>query len=113
MKKFLLVFSFLAFASRALAAAPSLDAFFDSFAAEWMREDPQEATIAQYFKDAEQDALDRQLTPIDIDYRHARVAAARRGLVELKKIDRTSLDGGQRISAAVFEWQLDDIVRRE
>ena len=113
MKRFLLVFALLAVASSVPAAAPSLDAFFDTFAAEWMRADPQEATIVQYFKDAEQDALDRQLTPIDLDYRRARVAAARRGLVELKKFDRAALDDGQRISAAVFEWQLDDIVRRE
>ena len=113
MKNLCILFSFLAFASSVPAAAPSLDAFFDSFAAEWMRADPQEATIAQYFKDAEQDALDRQLTPIDMEHRRARVAAARRGLIELKKFDRAAFDEGQRISVAVFEWELDDIVRRE
>jgi len=45
--------------------------------------------------------------------RAARVAAARRGLAELKSFDRASLDSTHRISAAILERQLDDIVRGE
>jgi uncharacterized protein (DUF885 family) len=52
-------------------------------------------------------------TPITKEARAARVAAARRGLAELKRLDHASLDSTRRISAATLEWQLDDIVRGE
>ncbi len=93
------------------AGAATFDRFCDTFAAEWLRADPQAASALQYFSGAEQDALDRQLTPISKDARAARVAAARRGLAELMSFDRLSLDSSQRISAATLEWQLDDIIR--
>ena len=83
-----------------VASAANFDRFCDTFAAEWMRADPQAATALQYFSGAEQDALDRQLTPMTKEARAARVAAARRGLAELRNFDRGSLDTTQRISAA-------------
>jgi len=95
------------------AAAPSFDQWVDTFAADWMRANPQGATSQQYFSGTEQDALDRQLTPITREYRAARVALAKRGLEELKQFDRTRLDASQRISAASLAWLLDDIVRSE
>jgi uncharacterized protein (DUF885 family) len=107
----LLVFT--AFTASLFAAEPSFDQWVDSFSAEWMRGSPQNATTAQYFNGPEQDALDRQLTPITKEYRAARVALARRGLAELKQFDRVKLDASQRISAAMLGWQLDDIVRSE
>ena len=94
-------------------AKPSFDQWVDNFSAEWMRGNPSAATAAQYFSGPEQDALDRQLTPITKEYRAARVAQARRGLEELKQFDRAKLDPSQRISAAMLAWQLDDIVRSE
>jgi uncharacterized protein (DUF885 family) len=105
----------LAAASAALvhAAAPSFDQWADAFAADWMRASPQAATSQQYFTGAEQDALDRRLTPITREARAARVALAKRGLDELKQFDRTQLDASQRISAATMAWLLDDIVRSE
>jgi uncharacterized protein (DUF885 family)/dipeptidyl aminopeptidase/acylaminoacyl peptidase len=94
-------------------AEPSLDTFLDTFAAEWMRGNPQAATVSQYFQGAEQDAFDRQLTPITEDYRHARVALARRGLAALDGFDRGKMNDLQRISVAMFEWQLKEIVESE
>ena len=104
---------FAACASSLFAAEPSFDQWADDFSADWMRADPSGATLTQYFTGAEQDALDRQLTPITKAYRAARVARARRGLAGLKRFDRAHLDPSQRVSAAVLEWQLDDIVRQE
>jgi uncharacterized protein (DUF885 family) len=105
---------FLAAGAAALAAAePAFDTWVDKLSAEWMRANPSAATAAQYFSGAEQDALDRQLTPITPEHRAARVAAARRGLEELARFDRAKLDPSQRISAAMLEWQLDDVIRSE
>src|SRR5579862_6197526 len=91
----------------------TFDAWVDSFSAEWVRGDPILATTTQYFDDAEQEDLDRQLTPITKEYRAARVALAQRGLGELAKFDKSTLSEAQRISAAMMSWQLDDIVRAE
>ena len=95
------------------AAEPTFDTWADVFAAEWMRGDPTEATTVQFFTGAEQDALDRQLTPITKEYRAVRVALAQRGLAELARFDRAKLDASQRISAAVLEWQFNEIVQGE
>jgi uncharacterized protein (DUF885 family) len=88
-------------------------AWVDSFASEWVHGDPVLATTTQYFDDAEQDDLDRQLTPITKEYRQARVTLARKGLAELGKFDRSTLSEQERISAAMMAWQLEDIVRAE
>lgn len=104
----------LAFSTFARAATDSaFNAWVDSLAADWMRADPESATDHQYFTGAEQDALDRLLTPNTREARAVRVARARQGLAELKKFDRARLDPTQRISAAMLEWQLDDVVRGE
>jgi uncharacterized protein (DUF885 family) len=95
------------------AANQAFNQWADGFSAEWMRGNPNGATASQYFSGPEQDALDRQLTPITKEYRAARVALARRGLGELNQFDRAQLDASQRISAAMLAWQLDDIVRSE
>lgn len=95
------------------AAADRFDQFTDTLADDWMRADPNAATRQQYFTGSEQDALDRQLTPITKDARVARGALARRGLAELPTFDRKQLSNAQRISAAMLEWQLDEIVKSE
>ena len=112
--KFALIGSIVSFTvARLFAADAAFDRFTDSYAAEWMRTQPNAATSAQYFTGAEQDALDRRLTPITKEARRARVAMARRGLAKLRKFDRTLLDSDQRISAAMLEWQLDEVVQSE
>lgn len=101
------------FVSSLVASDPAFDRLADSLAADWMRANPIAATTQQYFSGAEQDALDRQLTPQTKEARAARVALARRGLAELARIDRANLSESQRNSAAMLAWQLDDIVRAE
>jgi uncharacterized protein (DUF885 family) len=99
--------------SPARAAELTFDGWADAFSEEWVSGDPNLATVTQYFDGAEQDRLDRQLTPITKEYRAGRIAIARKGLNELAKFDRSELTQPQRISAAMLAWQLDDIVRSE
>ena len=95
------------------AADAEFDRLTDRIADAWMRLDPQLATTQQYFSGAEQDAIDRQLTPISDAHCAARIALARRALAELRGFDRAKFDGAQRISAMSLEWLLDDIIRNE
>lgn len=103
----------MAWSITASAADLTFDAWSDTFAKEWVQRDPELATTTQYFDDAEQDALDRQLTPISESFRAERVAQARRGLTELARFEAAELNESQKISAAMLRWQLEDIVRAE
>jgi uncharacterized protein (DUF885 family) len=100
-------------AATARAADPAFEIWADAVAADSIRTDPAAATLTQFFSGAEQDALDRQLTPITREYRAARVAAAKKALAELARFDRTKLDAGQRTSAAVIAWSLQGTVDAE
>ena len=51
------------------AADPAFEEWADALAADTIRSSPTAATYTQYFSGAEQDALDRQLTPITKAYR--------------------------------------------
>ena len=92
------------------------DEFAESAAAEWVRGNPQQATATQYFSGAEQDALDRKLIafhgylPIEPAARQARVALAKRILIQLAGYDRTKLTPIQRISAGVIESSLRNVI---
>jgi uncharacterized protein (DUF885 family) len=109
-----LTFVLLALAATSLFAAdPAFDAWADALTADTIRADPNSATYTQYFTGTEQDALDRQLTPITKEHRAARVATAKKALAELAKFDRATLDAQQRISAGVIEWSLKDDVNSE
>jgi len=96
-----------------VAHDPGFDSWADDFAAAWVRASPETATSLQYFTGDEQDALDRQLSPVSIAARTARIAQARGGLETLGRFDTTALSPSQRISAAVLHWQLDSIVASE
>ena len=91
----------------------SVGAFFDDFSAEWMRRRPSQSTGSRYFPPAEQDTLDRQLTPETLEWRRETVAQARRGLQELVRFDRSRLTDAERVSADVMQWQLQIIVDGE
>src|SRR5262245_41876012 len=93
-------------ASQALAkeADPAFDRWVEALTTAEMRADPTRATVTQYFSGAEQDALDRQLTPNTKAYRAERVAVARRTLAELAARDRSKLDPQQVVSARIIEW---------
>src|SRR5262245_23274296 len=87
--------------------------FFDDFSAEWMRRRPSQSTASRYFTGAEQDRLDRQLTPETSEWRRETVEQARRGLRELARFDRSRMGDGDRVSADVMQWQLQIIVDGE
>lgn len=75
--------------SSVFATDPAFDQWADALTVETMRANPTGATASQFFSGAEQDALDRQLTPITKAHRAARVAKAKASLAELAKFDRT------------------------
>ncbi len=96
-----------------LASDPAFDRWVDDITAEAMRADPVAATRNQFFTGAEQDALDRQLTPITKAYRAERVARARRALEELARYDRAKLDPQQVVSARIIEWHMGQVIARD
>jgi uncharacterized protein (DUF885 family) len=91
----------------------NVDDFFRDFAADWVRHDPNLATRTRYFSGDEQDRLERQLTPLTVEWRRERIQRARQGLAELGKFDRARMTETQRVSADVMRWQLDVIAREE
>lgn len=94
----------------ASAPKPTLAAFFDSFADEWMRRQPSASTGSRYFEGETQAALDRQLTPQSEAFQAETVALARRGLAELALQDSSRLSDADRVSAEVMRWQLQTLV---
>ncbi|WP_374361545.1 DUF885 family protein [Pseudoduganella danionis] len=104
---------FLATASAALsfsvslaAQAISFDQWADNLASVKVRNDPEQATLKQYFSGKEQDGLDRKLTPNSIVQRARDVAAAKKALAQLDKMNLQSLSVQQRASAATIRWNL-------
>jgi uncharacterized protein (DUF885 family) len=91
----------------------TVGAFFDDFSAEWMRRRPSQSTSGRYFTGAEQDRLDRQLTPETSEWRRETVEQARRGLKELASFDRSRMTDAERVSAEVMQWQLQIIADGE
>ncbi len=91
----------------------SIDEFFTAFTADWVRMNPNQATASRYFTGAEQEALERQLTPATKAWRQQQRDLARRGLRELATFDRARLDDQQRLSADLMQWQLDIVVEGE
>ena len=95
------------------APAPSIEAFFDTFTADWVRMNPNQAIATRYFAGPEQDALETQMTPLTSEWRSRRVDLARRGLAELAAFDRARLTETQRVSADLMQWQLEMLVEGE
>src|SRR4029453_13476333 len=81
----------------------TIDDFFNDFAAEWVRSNPDQATATRYFTGSEKDRLGKQLTPATDAYLRARIELASKGLVELGKFDRTGLTEQQRMSAELAQ----------
>jgi len=108
-----LALSAFSFGTLAFAANADFDRWAESFAADWVRANPTFSTVQQYLPAAEQDALDRQLTPNTKEYRAGRIAAAKAALAELAKFDRATLSADQRTSAATIEWSLRGVVESE
>ncbi len=99
--------------SPAVKPNAAFDKWADQFAQDWVRGNPQFATATQYFSGAEQDALDRQLTPQTPAQRKKMIAKAKEGIARLDKWLAGPLDETQRISAAVMRWSLSNTVANE
>jgi len=99
--------------TRVVGQGRTIGAFFDDFSAEWMRRRPGQTTATRYFTGAEQDRLDRQLTPETAEWRRDAVEQARRGLRELATFDRSRMTDAERVSADVMRWQLQIVVDGE
>jgi len=103
--------------TQAVAADTAIRKYFDDFAAEWVRGNPDQATASRYFTGPEQDALERQMTPQTREWRLQRIALARKGIAGLKKFDRSTrpstLGEADRVSAELMEWQLNTVIREE
>src|ERR1700736_5342770 len=93
------------------SSSTNIDDFFRDFTAEWVRGNPNQATASRYFSGAEQDRLERQLTPETLEWRRGRIQLARRGLAELGKFDHARLSETQRVSADGMRWPLETVVR--
>jgi uncharacterized protein (DUF885 family) len=100
-------------AAQGARSGRTIDDFFNDFAAEWVRSNPDQATATRYFTGAEQDRLEQQLTPATDAYLRARIELASKGLVELGKFDRAGLTEQQRVSAELAQWQLQTVVDQE
>lgn len=88
------------------AQESTLDDFFASFAADWVRTDPNFATANRYFSGDEQQRLEQDLTRLDGAFLRERVELARRGLAALARFDRARMTDAQRLSADVLQWRL-------
>jgi len=95
------------------AQQPSITDFFNTFAAEWVRINPNQATATRFFTGDEQRRLERQLTPVTRTFQLQRIALAKRGLGDLARFNRASLNETDRTSADIMEWQLQRVVEGE
>jgi uncharacterized protein (DUF885 family) len=94
-------------------ADAAFTAWSDKFAQDWVRLDPERATATQYFSGAEQDALDRQLTPLTEALRARTRALAREGVRQLDVFLAGPLGADQRVSASTMRWALADKIAGE
>jgi uncharacterized protein (DUF885 family) len=99
--------------SQPSAQLRSIDDFFRDFSAEWARGNPNGAISARYFTGEEQDRLERQITPLTDAYYRQRLAVARRGLDELRRMSRTGWTEEQQTAAELLDWQLQTILDGE
>jgi uncharacterized protein (DUF885 family) len=95
------------------SANPAFDTWADAFAADWVRLAPESATRSQYFAGAEQDTVDRLLTPWTPARRQRVIALAREGREQLDLWLAGPLDPAQRISAAIIRRELDNTLAGE
>ena len=91
----------------------TIEDFFRDFTAEWLRLDPNRATMARYFTGEEQARVERELTPETLAWKRERIQLARRGLSQLRSFDRSRMTDKQRVSADVMQWQLQIVADEE
>jgi uncharacterized protein (DUF885 family) len=105
----------LAAAAGAAVVKPNraFDSWADQFAADWVRLSPERATAVQYFSGAEQQALDRQLTPRTLEQRRKTMALARAGMARLDTFLAGPLDASEQVSAQTIRWSLEKVLEGE
>ncbi len=108
-----LVFIALLAAAPAQAQVRPINEFFDAFTDEWMRFNTDAAAGTRYFTGAEQERVERLLSPQTRENSLQRIALAKKGLAELRRYDRAKLSPQERVSANLMEWQLDTLVKGE
>jgi uncharacterized protein (DUF885 family) len=91
----------------------AIDDFFRTFAAEWVRGNPNQAVSTRYLSGPEQEPLEREVTPVSAEWQRGRIRLAGRGLAELRQFERATLAVPQRTAAELLDWQLDTVVRGE
>jgi uncharacterized protein (DUF885 family) len=92
------------------ARAVDIDSYFDEFANEWVRNNPDLATSSRYFSGTVQDQLERQLTPKTRAWQLDRAKRAQRGIDGLSKFNQAELAPTQQVSADLMRWQLQAVV---
>ena len=95
------------------AQSPSIEDFFRTFTDEWVRMNPNLAIQSRYFAGAQQERLERQITPLTAAWRRQRGALAQRGLKQLAAFDTSPLTASQRVSADLMKWQLELVVEEQ
>ena len=88
------------------AQEAEIDKFFDDFAAEWVRGNPNQAVRTRYFSGDEQNRLEQQLTPLTEAWQRERIELARQGLNDLASFNDANLTKSQHVSTDVMQWQL-------
>lgn len=91
----------------------SIHEFFDSFTAEWVRANPNQAISSGFFTGDEQNQLERQVTPLTRQYLLDRIALARQGLDGLNRFDLSNEPDNVRIPAEVMRWSLERVIEEE
>ncbi len=97
----------------AVAQQRTIDEFFNTFTADWIRGNPNQATSTRYFSGEEQQRLERELTPASLDWQRGRIALAKKGLADLRAFNKSTLTEAQRVSADVMEWLLEATIEGE
>ncbi len=95
------------------AQEAEIDGFFDEFAAEWVRGNPNQAVRTRYFSGDEQNRLERQLTPLTEAWQRERIELARQGLNDLASFNDANLTKSQHVSTDVMQWQLETLIEAE
>lgn len=112
-RRVLYLFLGIALAIDVAAQESEIDEFFDDFAAEWVRGNPNQAVRTRYFSGDEQNRLEQQLTPQTEAWQRERIELARRGLNDLTNFDTPNLTKSQNGSADVMRWQLETLIEAE
>ncbi len=103
----------IALATDVAAQEAEVDEFFDDFAAEWVRGNPNQAVRTRYFSGDEQNRLEQQLTPQAEAWQRERIELARQGLNDLADFDIANLTKSQHVSTDVMRWQLETLTQAE